>query len=147
MTANLLVRHKEAVQLGTMSLVENGQNQPILDNFKSARALLERIKRVIALPGQEIRLAEVRSLQPLEVHDWYQDKSQEGETLLRFHITLVPSPGAWLYSGGDSMVPPVGQIVLINHRAYHSMINFGTNAAIFLEVTLGPDTTPTPAEV
>lgn len=143
MTANLLVRHRDQLGSGVLVLREDGTDKPILTNFKSAKTLLTRIQRTLALPDFSITRAEVVMLLPDEHHEWRRETGPESEGLLRVHVCLVPSPAAWLYCGGEAMVAPVGQLVVINHRALHSAVNFGQVARTHLEIDLAPNPDPT----
>ena len=80
--------------------------------------------------------AVVRSISPGGRIDWHQDKG-EG---VQVHVCLVPSPGAWLYCGGEGVVLGWGHVTAIERAAWHSEINFGpvTMSKLVLDMAL-PD--------
>lgn len=63
----------------------------------------------------------VRSISPGGRIDWHADPAP----VHRLHICLNPSPGAFLFSGGMSICPAVGNLLLVEHRVLHSAINLG----------------------
>lgn len=137
MTANLLVRHRDAFTDGSLMLRDAAGDRPILDKFKSAKNMLGRIRRLVG-DNCTIRRAEIVTLAPGAHTPWREEKNVETETMVRLHCCLVPSPGAWLYCGGDAMNVPVGQIVILDHRRLHSEVNFGMNDRIHLVLDLVP---------
>lgn len=137
MTANLMVRHRDCIKDGSFILRDEATDRPILTTFKSAKNLLNRIRRMVN-DTAVIQRAEVVSLPPGAHTPWHEQKSVDTETMIRLHVCLVPSPGAWLYCGGDAMVAPVGQLVLLDHRALHSEINLGMNDRIHLVLDVVP---------
>lgn len=115
-------------------------NQPILTEWKSARALLGRIKTSLSpLPimgGKPIELGKVMivSLKAGGFVDWHIDEGEYAETHLRGHLCLIPSPGAWLLSGGEAAMPAVGVLTYFNNRVLHSAINLGDYPRVHLIV-------------
>lgn len=111
---------------------------PILKEWKSAANLLSRIRNAAApfLKGQQAVLgkAMVVRLKPKGFVDWHVDEGEYAAVHDRLHICLIPSPGAWLYSGGEMACPPVGQITWINNRVLHSATNLGDVARVHLIV-------------
>ena len=79
----------------------------------------------------------VRSLEPGARIDW----STGTEDNIQVHVCLVPSPGAWLYCGGEGAVLQVGTVTFVNHRAPHTEINFGpaTMTKLIVELNRQPD--------
>jgi len=63
----------------------------------------------------------VRSIAPGGRIDWHTDPAP----VHRVHICLNPSPGGFLFSGGMSICPAVGNLLLVEHRILHSAINLG----------------------
>lgn len=57
--------------------------------------------------------------------DWHVDEGTYAEAHDRFHLCLVPSPGAWLYSAGAAQILPPGQLAFFDNRHLHSVINLG----------------------
>ena len=64
--------------------------------------------------------------------DWSYDEARGPHA----HICLVPGPGAWVYSGGESAVLPVGQLTLVDHRKLWSAANYGDYPVIHLVAEL-----------
>lgn len=166
MTANLIIRHKDKFGLhklrqqapgsahhDTETIIlrappepsaDNWQldvdhiDYPILKDWKSAKAMLTRIRNAVApLNGgapAELGKAMVVSLKPGGHVDWHVDEGEYAEAHDRLHVCLVPSPGAWLYAGGEGAVLPVGQLTWVNNRVLHSAVNMGQNARVHLIV-------------
>lgn len=55
--------------------------------------------------------------------DWHRDEGSYATAYDRFHVCMIPAPGAWLYSGGEAAMLPVGQLTWFNNQALHSAIN------------------------
>lgn len=66
--------------------------------------------------------------------DWHVDEGAYAEAHDRFHVCLIPSAGAMMYSGGLGLTLPVGQLTWINNRVLHSAINVGFNPRVHLIV-------------
>ena len=111
---------------------------PILKDWKSARAILARIKDAIQplFPDRPIILgkAMVVRLKVGGFVDWHVDEGEYAKVHDRAHLCLLPSPGAWLYSGGEVAQPPVGQLTYFNNRVPHSALNMGPVARTHLIV-------------
>lgn len=166
MTATLLTRHKALFEADTrrqehlasphhdtQSILLRGPKSPSAENWledvpqvdlpalsewKTAKALLARIKNAVAplndnKPGI-LGKAMIVSLKPNGFVDWHVDEGSYAETHHRLHLCLVPSPGAWLYSGGEAFSPPVGLLTGVNNRVLHSALNTGPTARIHLIV-------------
>ncbi len=107
---------------------------PILAEWKTAKTLLSRL-RVAAAPlvggkTAELGQAALVRLKPGGHIEWGCDETD----YLALHLAVVPSPGAWVYSGGESAVLPVGQLTFVNHRVLYSAVNFGDHPVIHLVV-------------
>lgn len=113
-------------------------DQPLLGDWKSAKALLVRLKNLLVQDGRPAVLgkAMIVRLKPGGVVDWHRDEGAYAEAHLRVHLCLVPSPGALLYCGGEAANLPVGQLTLVNVQALHSAINLGSVARTHLIVDL-----------
>lgn len=164
MTANLLLRHKVRFQddrrrqetpgsahHDTESIILRGpkgddvaawfadiphQDMAILKEFKSAKSVLTRIANALAVDGVpgKIGKAMIVSLKPGGFIDWHTDEGAYAEAYNRFHVCLIPSPGAFLYSGGEQASPAVGWLTFFNNRALHSAINLGQTPRVHLIV-------------
>ena len=102
---------------------------PVLKEWKSARAMLARIKDALQpivgkAPVTFGKIMVVR-LKVGGFVDWHIDEGAYAEKHDRAHLCLLPSPGAWLYSGGEVAQPPVGMLTYMNNRALHSALNTG----------------------
>lgn len=102
---------------------------PILKDWKSARALLVRIKDAVQplFPKSKIVLGKAMVVRlKIGGHvDWHIDEGAYAELHDRAHLCLLPSPGAFLYSGGEQAQPQVGVLTWVNNRVPHSALNMG----------------------
>lgn len=109
----------------------------LLDGWPSAKAVMGKIAeshRRRAGLEPIFGKAMVVSLKPGGHVDWHTDQGAYAEAHDRFHLCLIPSSGAVIFSGLQSAMLPVGQLTWINNRELHSAINAGTNARIHLIV-------------
>lgn len=116
----------------SLHLIADGEEADILTRdkpWKVAKSFLTRLRNEAApLFGgvaPKIENASVRSVTPGGRIDWWADHGEETQALRQVHVGLVPSPGAWLYCGGEAIVLNVGTVMLVNTRALHSEINLG----------------------
>lgn len=104
-------------------------DQPVLKEWKSASAMLTRIRNGAApfFGGQvpDIGRAYIEQLRPGGKIDWNIETGAYAEAYVRLHLCLVPTPGAFLYSGTQSMCLPWGQLAVVEHRIWNSAMNFG----------------------
>lgn len=119
----------------------------ILKDFKSARSLLLKIANLVApmnggQPG-ELGKAMIVSLPPGGWVDWHVDEGAYAEAHHRFHVCLVPSPGAMLYVGGEAVNLPVGMLNYVNNRVPHSAYNVGPVSRIHLIADIRRPDAPT----
>ena len=112
--------------------------EPILKEWKSAREVLERLRNAVApfLGGKPAVLgkAMVASLKPGGWTDWAHSDDEYAQGHLRLYVNMIPSPLAFIYSGGEAQNPLVGQITLFEQQALHSEINLGAVARVSLIV-------------
>lgn len=111
---------------------------PILKEWKSARALLARIKDAVQplFPNSSIVLGKAMIVR-LKVGgyvDWHVDEGDYAKVHDRAHLCLLPSPGAFLYSGGETAQPAVGMLTYMNNRVPHSALNMGPVPRVHLIV-------------
>lgn len=143
-TANLLLRHKAKFQelepgLSVLPLRNDAGDLPVLAEWGSAKALLSRIRSTAARilpegkPGVLAR-AHVVTLNPGTVVPWGVDEEEYGATVHRLHVCVIPSPGCWIYAGGESANPAVGILTLVNHQTLYSAINIGQHPCTHLIV-------------
>lgn len=135
-----LVTSKEAVDsrdhyhhgVRTLWLRQEGEDAEILTRdkpWKAAKAFLTKLRNEAApfFGGTVPALGDVaiRSIVPQGRIDWHAEHGPEHARIREVHICLTPSPGAWLYCGGEGMVLNVGHLVYLNRMAMHSEVNFG----------------------
>ena len=104
-------------------------DSPLLKEWASARKLLARLKNEAApfLNGKPAVLgkAMIVSLKPGAFTPWRYDDSDYAQDHLRLYINLIPTPQAYIYSGGETANPPVGSVTFFNTQVLHSEINLG----------------------
>lgn len=111
-------------------------DRPILKDWNSGRGLLSRLSAHAApfLDGKKAVFGNIHiEKQGVNAHTpWRIDDGEYAETHHRCMLCLVPSPTAWVYSGGEGAVLQVGAAMLINHRVLHSEVNLGPCATVRL---------------
>ncbi len=107
---------------------------PILAEWKSAKALLNRLRLMAAayLNAHDLELGEA-ALVLLKAQGMVEWSVRESDWA-SLQLCIVPSPSAWVYSGGECSVLPVGQLTFVNRRVLHSAVNFGNHPCIHLVV-------------
>lgn len=111
------------------------EDMPLLADWPSARQVLHAIaqshqRRSGLVP--EFGKVMVVSLKVDGYVDWHVDEGAYAEAHDRYHICLVPSPGARIFAGGEAAILPYGQLTWINNRRLHSAINLGPCPRIHL---------------
>lgn len=116
----------------TLWLRQEGEDAGILTRdkpWKAGRAFLTKIRNETApmFGGVAPVLGDVclRSIVPGGRIDWHADHGEERSRIRQLHLCLIPSPGAWVYCGGEALVLNVGGATLVNHMVLHSEINMG----------------------
>lgn len=110
-------------------------DSPLLHDWPSARQVIEAIAAShLRRTGEEPNFGKIMvvSLKPFGWVDWHVDMGPYAEAYNRMHCCLVPSPGAWLYSGGEAAILPMGQLTYFNNRTLHSALNMGPIARVHL---------------
>lgn len=112
----------------------------LLKEWKSAQSLLARIRDTLQpLVGERPvifgKVMAVRLKAGGHV-DWHVDEGDYAAIHDRVHLCLLPSPGAFLYSGVEIAQPPVGQLTWFNNRALHSAVNIGPVPRVHLIVDI-----------
>lgn len=106
-----------------------GENQSLLTEWKSARALLTRVKNAAATfnGGQppDLGFVRVNMLAPGACKPWEADESEYRREFHELRVCIIPSPGAWTYCGGEARNIPWGEVVAVNRAALSSEVNFG----------------------
>lgn len=109
---------------------------PILAEWKTAKSLLSRARVALApfFGGETPELGEAAlvRLAPGGHIEWGSEPAGHS-----FQLPIIPSPGAWVYSGGEGQVLPVGQLTFVNRRVLYSAINLGDHPVIHLVFDAG----------
>lgn len=134
---------RDQVREGILQLRELGddlaaQDLPILKDWKSARALLSRL-RASAAPHfggrtPELGRAWIEVLPPLSGTPWTAEEGDYADTVRRTRTCLIPCPGAASHSGMASATLNVGYVHLVEHRALCSEVNFSEHTRVHLIV-------------
>lgn len=150
-TAAFVLKHRVAMtplteSLDTLPLRKGDEDLPILAEWKSAKALLTRI-RTAAAPyfdnqTPDLGDAAVMSMRPGGALDWSVEEGEYAESHRLLHLCLIPAPGLWVYSNGEAAVLPVGQLTFVNRRALHSVVNFGEHTGVHLVVDVKAPAAP-----
>lgn len=136
LTATYVLKHKKElaksddvlhIGVNTLDLVVGGKALPVVGQWRAAEAFLARFRGKAApfFNGAPVALkrATIYSVAPRGRVMWHEDDIRPN--LFRVHLCLIPAPGAWVYSGGDSVVLPVGFPTWIDHRVLNSEVNAG----------------------
>jgi len=151
-TAAYVLKHKRAlVESGNerhhgvsyLDLVRDGEDDPILADWKSMASLLHRAKTVLD-QGRGARLinAYVQAVAPLGIIHWGEDETPDGVNFARVHLCLLPSPDAWVMSGNERAVLLVGVPTFIGHSGLTAEVNFDPQHSVHklvMEFDLGSD--------
>lgn len=149
-TAMFIVKYKDRLEGNVLPLrsVRDGDadpsDLPILKEWKTARALLSRI-RTGAAPSfggitPTLGRAWVEVLPPHTGTPWEREVGEDADAYVRIRTCLVPCPLAYSYSGTAAGVLSVGVANIVEHRALCSEANFGDHARIHLVVdVMRPD--------
>lgn len=143
-TAMLVVKYKDRLVDGVLPLrsVKDGDAEPsdlpILKEWKSARALLSRI-RAGAAPffggiAPELGRAWIEVLPPHSGTPWEKEDGEDADAYVRTRTCLVPCPLSFSHSGAVSGVLQVGVVNAVEHRALCAEVNHGDHARIHLIV-------------
>ena len=149
-SAALFARHKDRFtgdHLAMLPLRSQGGPLPILSEWKSAKALLSKVRNAAAplLGGKAGVLGEAAlvRLAPGGYMEWTCETSEYALAHHRLHLCVVPAPGCCVLSGGESGVLPVGMLTYVNRSVLHSAVNFSDTPCIHLIVDVrAPDDSP-----
>lgn len=141
-TALFIVKYRERMAEGVLPLRaikegdEDATDCAILKEWKGARALLTRFRSAaaVALGGKTATLSRawLETLPPGAHTPWTADESDYGRGHYRARICLVPSPGAWSYSGGSAALLAVGAVNVFDPVLLSSEVNFADHARTHL---------------
>jgi hypothetical protein len=133
-TAILLTRHRTLLAQRRLSLRENEEDLEILKDWKSAKALFARLKKVAEphLSGDPAVIVNVHvEVLPADVGtEW----AASDDRVWRTRTCLVVSPGGVTYVGPEGAVLPVGQATVIDHTQLCSDVNTGPCTRVHLVV-------------
>ncbi len=119
-------------------LPDEYQDGAALQEWKAAKSALTKIEVMCApLFGGKTAVMAGAFIEILPHNislPWAVSRETYWDRHFRLHVCMVPSPGAWLYSGGEGMVPPVGQVTMVNQKVTNCAINVGPCARIHLVV-------------
>jgi hypothetical protein len=138
------------VRLPVKSLLIRGPENPTLDTWTddlpikdtadydawpSLRVLIDQARAAILAdqkalgvrildPDGAVGRIMVSGLQPGGVIMWHVDNGAYHDRHVRFHISLVTNPGAFLYSEFEQLHMPVGTLWYFNNRVMHCAANW-----------------------
>lgn len=145
-TAMYVMKHAKLTDNGILKLRDFKDDEtetsdlPILREWKSARAVLARIRASAApfFEGQTPILgrAWIEVLPPESGTPWAIEVDDYADAHRRTRTCLIPNPGAISYSGGAAANLLVGMVNLIDHRALCSEINGGEHPRVHLIVDI-----------
>lgn len=106
------------------------QDLAILGEWKSAKRLLSKIEQALVGIQECARVTDalIYALAPNTWQDWH----TPDHTNVRAWLSLLPSPGAMLFSGLEAHNPPVGQLTVVSRAVPFSVVNLGPCAAVWL---------------
>ncbi len=131
-TATLINAHRNKLnETGELVLRTPNEDLPLMKDWKSARALLTKIKNVAAsLRGDQtvpkFGVVRVTRLDPGAFTAWHRDEDEYALSVVRLYCGLTAVPNAFLICGGMVSFLPVGDLLFVNHRQLHCDVNFGT---------------------
>lgn len=111
----------------------------VLAGWPSARQVIDLIRQShLTRTGKPAHFGKIMvvGLKPNGWVDWHIDTGEYATAHDRFHMCLVPSPGAWLYSGGYTAILPPGQLTYVENHIPHSALNMGPVERVHLIVDI-----------
>lgn len=124
-----------------LSLVNDGEKEPLIGDWPSAAALLQRIEATLAALPRPARLmnAFVLAFDAGGFEQWHEDDQIDPDSFMRVHTLLHPAPGFRLHSGAEILAPAPWTGFAVDHRAPVAQTNFdapGEAAELVLELAL-----------
>jgi hypothetical protein len=113
---------------------------PLMNEWPTARQLVSTIGSTIradinlAAENLQIGRVYVESLYSGGVIHWHADGSSYAKEHHRFRLLISPCSGGQWFSGGEMLVPGVGNLTYFNNCVLHSAINLGPVRQISLVV-------------
>lgn len=144
LTAMFVVKHRDRAVDGILALRDikvdevDASDLPILKEWKSARALLSRL-RAGAAPflgnvTPTLGRAWIEVLPPQSGTPWTIEDGDYADAHIRTRTCLIPSPGSVSHSGLTSASLLVGTVNVIDHRQLCCEVNHGEHARVHLIV-------------
>lgn len=143
-TGMFTVKYRERMRDGILPLRsipegdDEAQDLPIMKEWKTARALLTRIKAGAAplLDGQPATLGKawVETLPGNCGTPWTIEEDDYAQGHIRTRTCLIPTPENYTMSGLDRVTLGVGILNIVEHRILHSEINLGAFPRVHLIV-------------
>ena len=126
-TAFYQVKFRKEMEDGVLRLRDADADCPILREWKSAKALLQRFRAEAAkhFGGTRPELGRVWIEQLPGMHGtpWALEEDDYAQAHIRTRIALIQSPECWSMSGLDRAILAVGIVNEIDHRSLCSEIN------------------------
>ncbi len=140
------VKYREKVENGILRLrdIKDGDadasDLPILKEWKSARALLARVRTSAAALMEgvtpELGKAWIEVVPPLAGTPWDSEHGEYADTHHRTRTCLIGGPGAMSYSGQAAANLLPGIVHLVDHHALCSEVNGGEYVRVHLIVDI-----------
>jgi hypothetical protein len=137
-TAMYLVKHKDRAVDGFLPLRAK-DDLPILREWKSARALLTRIRNQAAvLRGSAVEFGPVgvETLAPQSGLPWRIEDEDHTALYARLRVALVTAPNSWVFSGMSNAHLPVGVVHLVENRTLCSQLNLSDTPTVHLVIDI-----------
>lgn len=146
-TAMFVVKYKERMKDGVLWLrggpdtLVAAEDAPILKEWKSARALLQRIRNKAAETSPaELGRAWIETLDPHSGTPWSMEPDEHTAAFARLRVCLLTAPGCWSFSGSVNAQLAVGVVNLVENRVISSEANFSDHPRTHLIVEVSrPD--------
>lgn len=129
-TQSILLRGPEDADEENWFLDIKQVDYPILKNWKSAKSVLERVRK--AVNNRPLGKVMIVQLRPAASVAWHVDNGPYYDAYHRLHLPLVTNPGAQMFSGLAALHIPVGHLIHIDNRVLHSAINVGQHPRIHM---------------
>lgn len=138
-----VVKYRDRMRDGLLHLRDLGDDGdahdlPILKEWKSARALLQRFKTAAAplLNGQPAEFGKVwiETLPGMSATPWEIHEDEYAQAHIRTRTVLIVTPENYTHSGLERISLGVGVVNLVEHRTLHCETNFGTHPRTHLIV-------------
>ncbi len=134
----LVLKYASRWERNAIALRCDGEDLPILSEWKSARAAIQKAASSAAMMfNGDIPIVGDAGIQrwlPDEVLPWRKGGGDYDLRHVRTFTCLWPSPTARIYSGTEGIIPQVGAMTVFDHLALHSIVNLGPSALVMFMV-------------